>query len=254
MAILWMTAFLDFPTATFNSGCWFWEAVTGFKLSAPRGASAEFATLVPSNGDAYLRVQRVGDEEPGIHMDLHVDDVEASAGQATALGAAVVEARPGLVVMSSPTGLPFCLVRGQERCERPRPPVWHAGQRSIVDQVCLDIPRPAFAIEGDFWAALTGWERRRGSRPEFDYLVRPAGMPLRLLLQRLDDEHRAPCRAHPDLACDDVPAERRRHEALGGRVLAELSWTTLLDPTGLAYCITQRDPTTGTLSPRTRRG
>ena len=247
MAILWTTAFLDFPAATFNSGCRFWEAVTGFKLSAPRGVSGEFATLVPSNGDAYLRVQRVGDEEPRIHLDLHVDDVEGSACQATALGAGMVEAWPGLIVMSSPTGLFFCLVRGEDRFERPRPPVWPAGQRSLVDQVCLDIPPPDFAREGDFWAGLTGWERRRGSRSEFDYLVRPAGMPLRLLLQRLDDEHPCLCRAHLDLACDDVPAERRRHEALGGRVWAEPSWTTLVDPTGLAYCITRRDPTTGTL-------
>lgn len=32
-------------------------------------------------------------------------------------------------------------------------------------------------------AALTGWERRPGGLPEFDSLVRPAGMPLRLFLQ-----------------------------------------------------------------------
>ena len=249
MGVRWMTAFLDFPAAVFDSGCSFWQGATGFGLSPPRGVSGEFATLVPPGGDAYLRVQRVGGEEPAVHVDLHVDDVEGSARQAAALGATATEARPGLFVMSSPAGLPFCLVSGQHRFGRPPPRAWPGGHRSIVDQICLDIPSRAFAAEGDFWADLTGWERRAGSRPEFNYLVRPAEMPLRILLQRLDHEGAWSCRAHLDLACDDVPAERRRHEALGARFVAGPSWATLVDPTGLPYCLTWRDPGTGLLAP-----
>ena len=248
-----MTAFLDFPAATFDCGCAFWQAVTGFALSTRRGASEEFATLLPSAGDAYLRVQRVGGEEPGVHLDLHVDDIDGAARRAVALGAVVVDRRAGFPVMSSPGGLPFCLVSGQHRFERPPLRAWPAGHRSIVDQICVDISFPAFAVEREFWAALTGWERRAGSRPEFEYLVRPAGMPLRILLQRLDDDKPGPCRAHLDFACDDVPAERRRHEVLGARVIGEPSWTTLRDPTGLAYCITRRDPATGALQPAGHR-
>jgi Glyoxalase-like domain len=132
--------------------------------------------------------------------------------------------------------------------DRPPPSLWPGGDRSLVDQLCLDIPPGAFAVECAFWAALTGWERRSGSRPEFESLVRPPGMPLRLLLQRVGDEQVARGRAHLDLACDDVTAERRRHEALGATVVRTMpNWTTLLDPAGLAYCITCRDPGTGTL-------
>jgi hypothetical protein len=60
----------------------------------------------------------------------------------------------------------------------------------------------------------------------------------------LDSEDDAgPARAHADLASDDVPAETRRHRELGAAVvrIAE-HWTTLRDPAGLTYCITDRDP------------
>ena len=115
-----------------------------------------------------------------------------------------------------------------------------------MDQMCVDISAQAYEHECTFWSALTGWERRPGSRPEFEYLVRPPAVPLRLLLQRLDDNCPQPCRAHLDLACDDVLAERVRHQALGAVVVREMpNWTTLLDPTGLAYCVTRRHPGNG---------
>jgi hypothetical protein len=72
-------------------------------------------------------------------------------------------------------------------------------------------------------------------------------MPLRLLLQRLDADDEREAGAHLDLACDNVPAERARHERMGAAVVAEPSWTTLRDPAGLAYCITRRGPKTGGL-------
>jgi hypothetical protein len=116
-----------------------------------------------------------------------------------------------------------------------------------VDQLCIDIAPQSYENERAFWAALTGTEPGQGSRPELQYLAVP-GMPLRLLLQRLDDGTPAPCRAHLDLSCDDLAAEQARHEALGAAVLRQMpNWTTLVDPTGLAYCITRRGPSTGTL-------
>jgi Glyoxalase-like domain len=253
MTVRWTTAFLDFPAATFEPGCSFWQGVTGYGLSPPRGVQGEFATLEPPEGDAYLRVQRIESDEPGSHIDLHVDDVEGTARRASALGALTKEARPSFFVMASPAGLPFCLVAAHtdQGFERPPPRDWPGGHRSLVDQVCIDIAPASFAGEATFWAALTGWERRPSSRPEFEYLVRPTEIPLRFLLQRLDGDHeRGPSRAHLDLACDDMAAERLRHAALGAAVVAQPSWTTLRDPAGLTYCITRRDPATGTLVPQ----
>ena len=68
-------------------------------------------------------------------------------------------------------------------------------------------------------------------------------MPIRLLLQRLDVD--APSvTGHLDLACDDRPAEVARHEQLGSTVVADHGggWTTLRDPAGSLYCVTDRTP------------
>jgi predicted enzyme related to lactoylglutathione lyase len=250
-----MTGFLDFPPAGFERGVWFWRAVTGYGISAPRGTAAEFATLVPDHGDAYLRVQRVAEGDPGCHLDLHLVDAGGMTERVVSLGARVLRSEPGLTVLTSPAGLTFCLVEHEGEAGRPPPSCWPGGQRSLVDQLCLDIPASAFDAECAFWAAVTQWEHRHGSRPELSYLTRPAGMPLRLLLQRLSREDPGPCRAHLDLACDDLALERQRHQALGAVVVRAMpNWTTLRDPTGLAYCVTRRDPAAGTLwQPATTR-
>ena len=135
--------------------------------------------MVPAGGDAYMRVQVVRDGLARNHLDLHTGQVSALAGRAAALGAVRVFEDSGRVVFRSPAGLPFCVVPWAGEAVRPGP----AGA-SLVDQMCLDIPVAGFDAEADFWAALTGWERRPGSLAEFDFLIRPDGMPLRLLLQR----------------------------------------------------------------------
>jgi hypothetical protein len=229
MRVRWVTGFLDTPSRVAEP---FWQAVTGSELSPRRGPGGAFATLVPAGGDAYLRVQVVGDGPARAHLDLHVEDVAAQAARAVALGAAVVLDDGDLVVLRSPAGLLFCLVVWGGEAVRP------AGGRSLVDQLCLDVPVAGFDAEADFWAALTGWPRRPGSLPEFDFLVRPDGMPLRLLLQRVGGTVAG---MHVDLACTDRPAEVVWHQELGAEVVAvHERWTTLRDPAGRAYCITDR--------------
>lgn len=225
----WLTAFVDLTTSTYDAGVAFWAAVTGTSVSPSRGDHDEFATLVPADGDAYLRVQRVG-EPGGVHVDVH---------------------RPGqpFEVRRSPGGLAYCEV--SERLERrPSPPTWPGGHRSVVDQVCLDIPSAVYDEECAFWHDLTGWELRgpTGEHGEFRRLVRPEVLPLHLLLQRVGDD-RPRVTAHLDLATDDRAAETERHERLGATVLRRHQhFSVLADPTGTAYCITDRSPVTGMLS------
>ncbi len=222
MSLTWITAFLDFPAEEFEPAVAFWREVTGYDLSNPRGDTGEFATLLPATGGAFLRVQRVDDGPSGVHLDLH------SAGQ-------------DFEVRRSAGGLPFCLVSGAES-DRPPPSTWPGGNRSLVDQVCLDIPPEVYDDECDFWASVTGWELLQGGRPEFRRLRKPTGQPLNLLLQRLDASG-GPVRAHLDLATDDREAEVRRHEALGALVATVHSgWTVMQPPAGPVYCITGRVP------------
>jgi hypothetical protein len=237
VAVRWVTGFLDGPDRSAET---FWRAVTGSGLSARRGSGGQFATLVPADGDAYLRVQVVGAPPARCHLDVHVRDVSGLSALALDLGAGKVFDEPGLVVLRSPAGIAFCLVEWDGEAVRPAALRWPGGQRSRVDQMCLDVPAAGFDGEADFWAALTGWPRRRTDLSEFDHLVRPEGMPLRLLLQRIDSDVAG---MHLDLACDDVPAEVARHVGLGAvMVRVTGQWTTLRDPAGREYCVTGRRP------------
>lgn len=240
----WTTASLDLAPEAWDGGVGFWAAVTGYAVSPLRGDHGEFATLEPPEGDAHLRVQRLGAGPSGVHLDLHVDDVRAAAERAVSLGAAVV-AEPGHVVLRSPGGFPFCLVTHPAAVAAP-PARWPGGT-SQVDQVCLDIPPAAYELEVGFWNELTGRERRVSDRPEFRRLLRPPHEPLQLLLQRLDDGDGA-VTAHLDLATSDRGAETERHRSLGAEPVEVFEgWTVMRDPVGTTYCLTGRTPGTRVL-------
>lgn len=142
------------------------------------------------------------------------------------------------MVVGSPGGLTFCIVNHSAR-RRPGPVSWREG-RSLVDQVCLDIPPSRFDTEVAFWRDLTGWQVQDADGSEFSRLARGDGLPLQLLLQRLVDEQPA-VSAHLDLACDDRDAEVARHRDLGASFVRRTGgWTTLRDPSGREYCVTDR--------------
>ena len=249
MPVRWLTVFLDFPADDFDAGVAFWREVTGCGLSALRGAEGEFATLLPASGDAYLRVQRVL-EGGGYHLDLHVDTpLEDAAAEARTLGARVLHLGPGLVIADSPGGFTFCLVRWDGESAVPGPLHTNGGV-SRVDTLCLDVPPGLYERECAFWSALTGWAARPAPVPGFAYLRRPAGLPARLLLQRLDDAVPGqPVRAHADFGCTDEKAVAW-HVSLGARVMGTFSyWTVLTGPAGREYCLVNREPDDG--GPRT---
>jgi hypothetical protein len=237
----WVSAFLDLAPGSFDAGVAYWQRVTGYDASAPRGERGHFVTLVPPDGDDYLRVQHLGDGPSGLHLDLHVTDPTVAAEAAIELGAhALVRHEEGYVVMRSPGGLVFCFVSHPARV-RPRPATWPDG-RSMVDQVCLDVPPSAYDVEVGFWRALTGWDLTDVEESEFERLQPPDSMPLRWLVQRLDDEQPA-VTAHLDLSADDRDAEVERHVGLGALQGERHEWWTVLtDPSGLTYCVTRRPP------------
>jgi hypothetical protein len=236
----WVTAFLDTDEERAVEAERFWCQVTGSLLSPRRGPRAEFVTLLPPDGDPFLCAQTVVQSPPGgLHLDLHTEDVRGLAARAEQLGAAASYHESGYVVHGSPGGQTFCIV-GRRGGRRPGPVPWPGG-RSLVDQVCLDIPPSCFDAEVDFWRLLTGWKQvQHADAGEFARLARGDGMPLQLLLQRLDDEQPV-VTAHLDLACDDRSAEVARHVRLGASLVRRThGWTTLRDPSGREYCVTDR--------------
>lgn len=247
----WITAFVDHPAESFDRAVDFWSAVTGDRVSAPRGPAGEFVSLLPDTGDEYLKAQRVGEAEPRIHLDLHSADPRSSADRAVRLGATEL-ADHGYVVVRSPGGLVVCFV-AHPAATAPSVPVWPGGHSSRVYQVSIDAPEAAYDREAAFWAALVGGPAQRMTvRPEYATLPALPGAPLGLLLQRLD-EPSGLVRAHLDVGTDDRPAEVARHELLGARVVAdEEFWTVLADPGGSSYCITDRHPVTGLVAAHER--
>ena len=239
--IFWTSAFLDFEPSGFERGVRFWAEVTGYAVSPPRGAHGEFATLLPPAGDDFLRVQRLADGPSRLHLDLHVPDPAAAARIATGLGATITVASPhGYVVLTSPAGFTFCFV-AHPGAVRPEPARW-GDHTSLVDQLCLDVRAADAERETGFWSELTGWPPTTSSVPTLFPLVRPPGVPLRLMVQAVGDD-RLPATAHLDLAGTDRSAETERHQVLGAAVqnVAD-KFTVLLDPAGTVYCITDRDP------------
>jgi hypothetical protein len=247
MVIEWLAAFADVPESSLGAAVRFWSAVTASAALAPHGDDDELVPLAAEGEDPYLWVQKVhrGAGEGGWHLDAFVDDLDEATAVARTLGASVTRARPDLVTLSSPAGQPFCLVTHEDENRPAGPRRWPGDYHSLLDQICLDMPSAVYDGESRFWSALTGWEIRHGNLPEFDHLIRPPQVPLRILLQRLGHADNGPVRAHADFACDDIGKERRRHEELGAvTVRTAERWTTLRDPAGLEYCITGRNPLT----------
>lgn len=71
MAVCWVSAYLDLAPADFERGVAFWRGVTGYGLSQSRGERDQFATLVPPDGDDFLRVQRLDHGPTRVHLDVH---------------------------------------------------------------------------------------------------------------------------------------------------------------------------------------
>lgn len=238
----WLTAFLDFPAAEFDRGAGFWARVTGWPLSQARGEHDEFVSLLPPVGADYLRLQRLGSGDTRVHLDLHVPDPEEAALAAQERGATLTrQVSADLVVMASPAGFDFCLVR-QERSGRPEPTTWPGGHRSRVSQVCLDIPPGQHAEEVAFWqATFSAGLRRSANRPEFAWLDLPASFPFEILTQRLELPRRIG--AHLDIGSDDRAAEVARLQGEGAVVRAVRDgWTVLEAPGGTSFCVLDRSP------------
>jgi hypothetical protein len=247
---MWLTAFVDLPAEVFDDDVEFWQAVTDTTLSAPRGEFGEFASLLPRSGDPWLRIQRLHSGPARIHLDLHPEtdaqpstvplrfDPLALRERAVRLGATQLGDDP-VATFASPGGMVFCVVTQPLGAAAPVPAF---PQLSIVDQVCLDIPRSRFDEEAAFWSGLLGREVRQSpTHEEFARLGWEAGEPLKVLLQRCNDD--GPVRAHLDLATTDRDAEVARLAALGATVVRETpQWTTLRDRAGLEFCVTRRTP------------
>jgi predicted enzyme related to lactoylglutathione lyase len=106
----------------------------------------------------------------------------------------------------------------------------------------IDVPEPAFSPSVHFWADAVGRAPSRSPSEADPYLtLMPAEEGVRLTFQRIPS---GPPRIHLDIETDDVNAEVRRLEALGGEVVDRVEdWVVLQDPAGLLFCVISVDST-----------
>lgn len=238
----WIHAFVDVPADRVARAHAFWSATTGWSPGSGWAGNPEFSSLVPNSGTPYLHVQEIGGP-PRVHLDL-VGDTEEDTARLKALGATHEGHGNGWQVMTSPAGLPFCVCDDSSPHHQPGSATWPAGHRSRLVQLCIDVPNGQYDAELTFWRAATGWADEPDSAPEFHRLVHRSESSMQLLLQQLgsnDDASRA--RAHLDLGTDNRAAEVSRVQRLGARFRWSTSgFTTLQDPLGLPFCVTDNTP------------
>jgi predicted enzyme related to lactoylglutathione lyase len=242
MEPFWTTALLDFTPEHYPEAVAHWQRLTDYELSGPVGDHGEFQGLRSPGHPTFLALQRLDSGPDRVHLDLHVADPPAAAEAARAAGATMITDDPKCEVLASPGGFAFCFV--DDPASDPAPATtWPEGQRSIADQVCIDIPDDHWDTEVAFWSSITGWQVRHTDDSEFAAMERDPRLPIRILLQRLG-EPSGQVRAHIDWATDDREAETLRHQALGSDVVRRTSgWTVMTGPGG-TYCITDRIPRT----------
>ena len=240
MDIGWFEAIIDVDAEQFDASATFWGQVTESTFGKIHPDHDEFMHLLPTSGDTYLEMQRIGSGPPAAHLDLLVPDIGAAIEEAVAAGAELIE-RPGHGVLQTPGGVRFCIVPFSTQSERA--PLLGRGTHA-VDQICLDVGHEDFESDVLFWSTITGWEPNPPILDEFRSFSQTPGMPLRLLIQRLGHDDAGPPRAHLDIAAGSHVDDVVRSHIEAGAVVTEAKerWTALEDPSGMPYCVTARQP------------
>jgi predicted enzyme related to lactoylglutathione lyase len=245
MSVRWLHVMIDLPAEVDDAATRFWSRALGWAVGEPWRDHREFRSFEPPSGDSYVARQLIEHGTPRVHLDVAVDDVEETAARMEALGARTGPAMPHWSVMTSPGGMPYCLVPHRDDSRAPAAVAWadHGRHRSRLVQVCVDSPPSRHEAEVAFWQAATQWRWAASDGREFAGKLYPeSGSPVQLLFQRLDDDAPA-TRAHIDLGADDVEAEADRLVAAGAqRRWTGRGWITLEDPAGLLFCATGNGP------------
>jgi hypothetical protein len=91
----------------------FWSKALGraIDLNHP-GSRDHYLMLETPPGEPIVQIQSV-DHESRVHIDIETDDIPAEVARLEKLGAKVASRLERWVVMESPTGQRFCVVRVQ---------------------------------------------------------------------------------------------------------------------------------------------
>jgi hypothetical protein len=103
---------IDVPPELHELAAQFWAGVVGGAVERRDDPNDPNMTVGRPRG-LELFVQRVGDDQPRVHVDIETDDVEAEVVRLEALGAVRVQRVKTWWVMRDPAGVAFCVVAPQ---------------------------------------------------------------------------------------------------------------------------------------------
>jgi hypothetical protein len=237
----WLHAVIDAPEPHHSAQSTFWAEALGWPAGPTWPGHPELRSFEPPRGTSYVHLQGI-QGPPRVHIDVECHDLDAGVWLAEELGARLVTESERWRTLTSPGGLPFCVLAAGDH-EPPDPVAWPDGHRSRMVQVCIDSPVAAHEREVEFWRAFLPGRWVDSPAPEFAGKSHDdAGSPIQLLFQRLDEPD-GPVRAHLDLGTDDLAAEVGRLSGIGaGEIGPGRGWHALRDPSGLPFCATVNSP------------
>ena len=107
------TLIFDCRTDDLEAAARFWSQALGCPIRRHSELPDDkYVGLETAPNEVQMEVQKV-DHESRVHIDIETDDFEAETARLEALGAKRVAAISTWLVMESPTGQRFCLVRPQ---------------------------------------------------------------------------------------------------------------------------------------------
>lgn len=100
---------IDVPDSDHDRELEFWRAASGETLPHLEH-EPEYHGSQLRGQQFVLLVQRLGDGEARVHVDIHTDDLGAEVARLERLGAQRVRRERFWWIMRDPAGLPFCVV------------------------------------------------------------------------------------------------------------------------------------------------
>jgi predicted enzyme related to lactoylglutathione lyase len=104
---------IDCDASDVDDAARFWSQALGRAVDINHaGSRGNYRMLETPPDEPIVQIQRVHHESRA-HLDIETDDIPAEVARLEKLGARVVERLERWVVMQSPTGQRFCVVRVQ---------------------------------------------------------------------------------------------------------------------------------------------
>lgn len=104
---------IDCNVQDIDAAAQFWADALGRPVDpAHPGTRGNYRMLETPPDEPLVQIQRV-DHESRVHIDIEADDIIAEVARLERLGASVIDRLERWVVMQSPSGQRFCVVRVQ---------------------------------------------------------------------------------------------------------------------------------------------